>query len=119
MQIENQIKFAIVSGRIRAHGALPSVRQMSEILGVNANTVTKAYRDLELKGLLVTKRGVGVDVTEKAKRLCKDEVVKMTCDHLREAASECAASGIAKSEIRRILNDTLSVDPAPYSATKG
>jgi len=43
---------------------LPSVRELSERLNVNPNTVAKAYRDLELMGLVAPRRGVGVRVTE-------------------------------------------------------
>ena len=61
-QIENQIVFAIASKQYSSGDVLPSVREMAAATGVNANTVTKAYRDLELLGFVVTRRGVGVHV---------------------------------------------------------
>src|SRR5689334_5145904 len=60
IQIENHIQFAIASGKLKAGDQLPSVRELSERLNVNPNTVAKAYRDLEVMGLLYTRRGMGV-----------------------------------------------------------
>ena len=51
VQIENQVQFAIASGKLKAGDQLPSVRELSERLEVNPNTVAKAYRDLEVMGL--------------------------------------------------------------------
>ena len=59
VQIENQIQFAIAAGKLKAMDPLPSVRDMSTSLKVNPNTVTKAYRDLELLGVVITRRGIG------------------------------------------------------------
>ena len=46
VQIENHIQFAIASGKLKHSDQLPSVRELSERLEVNPNTVAKAYRDL-------------------------------------------------------------------------
>ena len=61
-QIENHVRFAISAGRLKPSDQLPSVRELSERLKVNPNTVAKAYRDLEVMGLLYTRRGMGVYV---------------------------------------------------------
>ena len=62
-QIENQIRFAIASGKLKANDQLPSIKELGERLGVNFNTVAKAYRDLEVMGLIYTRRGMGCYVT--------------------------------------------------------
>ena len=85
IQIENQIQFAIASGSIMQGDPLPSVREMSSMLGLNPNTVTKAYRDLELMGLVKTRRGVGVKVSDAARALCKKRVQDMVKQHLRDS----------------------------------
>jgi DNA-binding transcriptional regulator YhcF (GntR family) len=61
-QIENHIQFAIVSGRLKPDERLPTARELSEKLELNPNTVAKAYRDLEVMGLVYTRRGMGVFV---------------------------------------------------------
>lgn len=114
VQIENQIQFAIASGKFAAGDYLPSVREMSEMLSVNPNTITKAYRDLELMGLVDTRRGVGVMVTTEAPALCRDKGRRLVLDHLREAVAESLACGLAATEVKKIVSDAIASHPAPY-----
>jgi GntR family transcriptional regulator len=118
VQIENQIQFAIASGRIKPGFTLPSVREMSQILDVNPNTVTKAYRDLELLELVHTRRGVGVTIAEKAPKICRDRTRPMVKQHLVDAVSECLACGISESEVRNIVENTISSGTQPYESPK-
>ena len=53
-QIVRQIKVDLATGRLRSGEALPSRRELAAILGVNPNTVQKAYRLLEEEGILIT-----------------------------------------------------------------
>ena len=118
VQIENQIKFAIASGRLEPGDTLPSVREMSLMMKVNPNTVTKAYRDLEVMGLVETRRGVGVTVTSKAPRLCKAGTRQMVQEHLYDAVAECVAAGFSTSDVRDMVSDALSGEPVPYMVRK-
>ena len=117
VQIENQIRFAIASGRLKSGDALPSVREMSAMLDINPNTVTKAYRDLELLGSLHTKRGVCVTVTERALELCKDATHETVTSHLKDAVAECIATGIRQKEIEQIVGQAIASDLLPYSSS--
>ena len=99
IQIENQIQFAIASGSIKQGDPLPSVREMSSTLGLNPNTVTKSYRDLELMGLVKTRRGVGLNVYPFARALCKKRVQDMVKQHLRDAVGECTSAGLTDTQI--------------------
>jgi GntR family transcriptional regulator len=58
-QLARAIKFAIATGRLNVGDQLPTVRQMAVDLRINANTVAKVYTELERKGILETRRGVG------------------------------------------------------------
>ena len=118
VQIENQVQFAVAAGRIQPGDTLPSVREMSGMLDVNPNTVTKAYRDLELMGLVHTRRGVGVTVSEKAPKLCKDSARTTVKAHLKDAVAECGACGLAANEIRSIVSETIQAGSMPYEVTK-
>jgi len=119
VQIENQVQFAIASGRLGPGDTLPSVREMSATLGVNPNTVTKAYRDLELLGLVHTRRGVGVTVAEKAPKVAKDKTRTMVQEHLMDAVAECAASGMTAQDIRAVVTQTIESGLQPYEIRKG
>ena len=118
VQIENQVQFAIASGKLQPGDTLPSVREMSSMLDVNPNTVTKAYRDLELMQLVHTRRGVGVTVSEKAPRLTKERTRAMVLAHLQEAVAECAATGLSAAEIRSAVSETLDNGFSPYGKKK-
>jgi GntR family transcriptional regulator len=115
VQIQNQVKFAIASGKIGAGDTLPSIREMSSLLDVNPNTITKAYRDLEMMSLVTTRRGVGVTVADKALKLCKAQTMAMVKDSLADAVAECVACGLGKGEIRNIVTETIDAGTLPYA----
>ncbi len=58
-QIIDQIKFGIASGNLKAGEQLPTVRGLAVDLKVNLNTVTKAYKELEIQNILETQQGTG------------------------------------------------------------
>jgi len=58
-QIVDQVRGGIASGALPAGYQLPTVRQMAVDLEINPNTVARAYRELELGGLLETHQGTG------------------------------------------------------------
>ncbi len=67
-QIEQGVRAAIASGRLRVGDRLPTVRELAVDLRVNANTVARVYSDLERAGVLETRRGVGSFVVASADR---------------------------------------------------
>ena len=58
-QIERGLLAAIATGRVKIGDQLPTVRQLAVELRINANTVARVYADLERRGVLETRRGVG------------------------------------------------------------
>jgi GntR family transcriptional regulator len=58
-QIIHRVQAAIADGRLREDDQLPTVRALHQKLNVNPNTVAKAYRELELAGVITTQRGSG------------------------------------------------------------
>lgn len=61
-QIIDQVKAAIATGSIEAGDRLPTVRQLAVDLSINPNTVSRAYTELELTGLVETQMGSGTFV---------------------------------------------------------
>ena len=114
VQVENQIQFGIASGRIKSGDTLPSIPIMMDMLNVNQNTITKAYRDLEIRGIVRTRRGVGVTVTEEAPKLCKDSIINKVKAHLIEAVAECASCGFSASEIQAHVSEAIKSGCQPY-----
>jgi len=64
-QIIDQVKSAIATGRLEPGNRLPTVRQLAVDLSVNPNTVSRAYTELELTGLVDTHMGSGTFVGQK------------------------------------------------------
>ena len=115
VQIENHVQFAIASGEMKPNDQLPSVRELSERLGVNPNTVAKAYRDLEVMGLIYTRRGMGVYIQKGIEAKCREECRRRIILRLHEVVSEAKAAGMTKKNIVEIIDKSLSVDSSPYA----
>jgi len=63
VQIHDQLLHALARGTFRKGQRVPAVREMATMLGVNPNTVNRAYAELERDGVFETKRGRGTFVT--------------------------------------------------------
>ena len=63
-QIIDQIRFGIASGQLKLGEQLPTVRALAVELKVNLNTVSKAYKELEIKNILETQQGTGTFINQ-------------------------------------------------------
>ena len=123
VQIENQVQFAIASGQLKhdpkeINNRLPSVRELSERLGVNPNTVAKAYRDLEVMGLLYTRRGTGVFVNKGVEAKCREDCRKQIVGRLHEVVGEAKAAGMTRKEVVEVAEASFALNDASlYGAT--
>ena len=61
-QIIDQVLLAVADGRLKLGTQLPTVRQLAVDLSVNLNTVAKAYREMEIRGIVQTQQGTGTFV---------------------------------------------------------
>lgn len=66
-QTKSRLLYLIMSGRYKEGEKLPTVRDLAVELGINYNTVNKAYQDLERDGYVTSIRGKGCYVTDKAR----------------------------------------------------
>jgi GntR family transcriptional regulator len=66
LQIQSQIERRIAAGLLAAGEPLPSVRVLAKQLRINPNTVVRAYRELEYRGLVITRHGEGTFVAKGA-----------------------------------------------------
>lgn len=63
-QIIDQIRFGIASGQLKLGEQLPTVRALAVELKVNLNTVSKAYKELEIRNILETQQGSGTFINK-------------------------------------------------------
>src|SRR5213595_2231390 len=71
-QIIDQVMGGIAAGTLAGGDQLPTVRQVAVDLAINPNTVVRAYRELEIRGVIETQQGMGTFVAHK--KIKQDEV---------------------------------------------
>ncbi len=64
VQLKQEIKYAIATGKLPPGSQLPTVRQLAVDLKVNVNTISRVYSELEKEGVLATKQGKGTFVSK-------------------------------------------------------
>jgi len=65
-QVIDQVLLAMADGRLKPGTQLPTVRQLAVDLSVNLNTVAKAYREMEIRGIVQTQQGTGTFVAARS-----------------------------------------------------
>jgi GntR family transcriptional regulator len=113
-QIENQVKFAIASGLLKDGDQLPSIKELGERLGINFNTVAKAYRDLEVLGLIYTRRGMGCFVQKGVREKCTSDCYGRIARRVHEVVQEAKAAGMPKKFLNEVLSRSLASQSELY-----
>jgi GntR family transcriptional regulator len=106
-QIETQVKNAIAAGALKRDQSLPSVRKLAAELGVNPNTVARAYQELERDGLITTVPGGGTYVAENTPRFLKSEKLRRLQPYARQIAVEGIQLGLTEEDIMKTLQEEL------------
>jgi GntR family transcriptional regulator len=111
-QIVDQVHAGVAAGALRAGDQLPTVRQMAVDLAINPNTVVRAYREMEIRGMLETQQGTGTFIS-------KQEVKQQEAERQRrlaQCAAECAAkAGAAGLSIEELIAELRECLPGPGS----
>jgi GntR family transcriptional regulator len=104
-QIKQQVRRQIGSKLLRPRDALPSIRDLASSLLLNPNTVARAYRELEMEGLIVTRQGKGCFVSQGAPGQARGGALEELDRLLDEALAEAERLGLESEAIRRRLED--------------
>ena len=80
VQLQQQVRHAMRTGALRPGDQLPSAREVVESLGINPNTVLKAYRELEHDGLIEMRQGQGTFVVVDLLTVSPAELAKLRRD---------------------------------------
>lgn len=102
-QIIDQIKFGISSGALKAGEQLPTVRALAVELKVNLNTVTKAYKELEIQNILETQQGTGTFIGKSQIRIPEKEKNKKLADICNEFSTIAFSYGFSVTDIIKEL----------------
>ena len=109
LQLVEQVKHAIETGALRPGDQLPSIRPLAEELVINANTVAKAYRELERGGIVELRQGAGAFVADTARAGQSGlEKFRGAQPVVAETVQRLRARGLSDDEIRRLLEAELA-----------
>ncbi len=107
-QLIDQIKKAVLSGELSSGAALPSIRQLANDMGLNHNTVAKAYRLLERDAVIETKGYRGTFIHPDAKANSAVDLNAWVTSTLSETIKTLRGSGVTDSEIRIAFGNVMN-----------
>ena len=111
LQVMQQIKYQIASGRLQPGEELPSIRTLAEQLLVNPNTIARAYRELELAGVVEKRRTAGTYVAENGSPLARKERLKLINERIDRLLVEAFQMGFDLDDILKLIQKSqLAID---------
>lgn len=118
-QLIDQVLVAISAGSLRPGAQLPTVRQVAVDLSININTVIRAYKELEIRGILSTQQGTGTFITEQ--QVPGDEVARQRrlAQLVSDLVARAGADGFSTGEVRQALADLFPDDSARLPSRPG
>ena len=99
LQIVNQVKYLVASGRLAAGEELPPIRTLAEQLLINPNTVARAYRELEMAGVVTKRRTAGTYVSDATSPLARRERLKIVGERIDALLAEARQMDVPLDEV--------------------
>jgi len=107
-QIIDQVLVAIASGALSSGDQLPTVRQLAVDLSINPNTVMRAYRELEIRGILTTQQGTGTFIAPAEVRPDEVERQRRLSQLVGEFAARAGGEGYTLQEVLDRLGELMA-----------
>ena len=102
-QLMDQVQAAVASGILNTGDQLPTVRQVAVDLTINPNTVSRAYREMEIRGLLDTQQGSGTFIADRKIEYSRNERERMLGQLAGEFVSRAGAAGFTLKQLMKAL----------------
>jgi len=102
-QIVNQVKYLVASGRLAQDEELPPIRVLAQRLLVNPNTVARAYRELEVAGLVIKRRTAGTFVSTGGSPLERRERLKILGKRIDALLAEARQMDVSTSDLLKLI----------------
>jgi GntR family transcriptional regulator len=103
LQIVNQVKYLVASGRLSPGEELPPIRVLAEQLLVNPNTVARAYRELETAGVVTKRRTAGTYVSQRPSPLDRREQLRILTERVDALLAEARQMGITTDKVFELI----------------
>jgi GntR family transcriptional regulator len=103
VQIVNQVKYLVASGRLAPGAELPPIRVLAERLLINPSTVARAYRELETAGIVEKRRTAGTYVSDQGSPLARRERVKILTERIDALLAEAQQMKIAFEDVIKLI----------------
>lgn len=106
LQIEDQIERFVALGILKPKEQIPSIRELASSLGINPNTVKKAYSELEHKKIITTVSTKGTFIVDQTEAILKDRI-REEFVKIKGEIIELTKLGITKKDIIEYLKKEL------------
>lgn len=117
LQIVNQIKYLVASGRLLEGEEMPPIRVLAEQLLVNPNTVARAYRELEIAGVVEKRRTAGTYVSAAGSRLAHHEQRKILGQRADALVTEARQMNFTIEEVIDLVRERDETLRSPATAS--
>ena len=109
-QIAAQLRDQILSGKLKAGEALPSIRGLAQDLKISVITTMKAYEELASEGLVTASQGKGYFVNAQDMRLLAEQHLRRVEENLTEAIRSAKIAGLELAEVQETLDTLWKLD---------
>ena len=113
LQIVNQVKYLVASGRLQPGEELTPIRVLADRLVVNPNTVARAYRELEVAGVVTKRRTAGTYVSDAGSPLARRERLKILTERVDALLAEARQLGVDLEELLGLVRQRDALLPGP------
>ena len=112
LQIANQVKYLVASGRLAPGDEVPPIRVLAHQLLVNPNTVARAYLELEREGVVHKRHGSGTYISAAGSPLARKERLKILTERVDALLAEARHLEVEPQELLRLIKDrSQSIQP--------
>lgn len=106
LQLVHQVEDAVRLGHLLKDDKLPTVKHIARTLAINPNTVMKAYRELEYRGLARGRPGLGTFITAEITPIATPIQIELRAE-LEAWTTKAVAAGLSSDEIASLTTSVL------------
>lgn len=118
LQIVQQVKHLVASGRLQEGEELPPIRVLAQQLLINPNTVARAYRELEIAGIVAKRSTNGTYISNAGSPLARRERLRILGERIDALLVEARQLGFDIDEIIDLLRQREKALPGHSSGER-